>query len=80
MNPTKIRCPHCGNSILIKQSGKSVCPSCGTPLYIEEKDKSVNVNVTLGNIEKSEAKQKGFFYFAFGVFHVVSARHLPHGA
>ena len=61
MNPTKIRCPHCGNSILIKQSGKSVCPSCGTPLYIEEKDKSVNVNVTLGNIEKSEAKQKGFF-------------------
>ena len=56
MNPTKIRCPHCGNSILIKQSGKSVCPSCGTPLYIEEKDKSVNVNVTLGNIEKKRGE------------------------
>ncbi len=63
MNPTKIRCPHCGNSILIKQSGKSVCPSCHTPLYIEEKDKSVNVNVNLARAERSEAKIKGVFLF-----------------
>lgn len=48
MNPTKIRCPNCGNSILVKQSGKVSCPSCGTALYVEEKDKAVQINVNLG--------------------------------
>ena len=48
MNPTKIRCPHCGNNILVKQSGKVACPFCGTALYVEEKEKKVEINVNLG--------------------------------
>lgn len=45
MNPTKIRCPHCGSSILVKQSGKTNCRVCGTVLYVEEEEKSVQINV-----------------------------------
>ena len=45
MNPTKIRCPHCGNSILVKHSGKTKCSACGTMLYVEEQEKSVQINV-----------------------------------
>ena len=46
MNPTKIRCPHCGNSILVKHSGKTQCSACGSVLYVEEQEKSVQINVT----------------------------------
>ncbi len=45
MNSTKIRCPHCGSSILVKQSGKTNCRVCGTVLYVEEEEKSVQINV-----------------------------------
>ena len=45
MNPTKIRCPHCGNSILVKHSGKTQCSACGSVLYVEEQEKSVQINV-----------------------------------
>ena len=54
MNPTKIRCPHCGNNILVKQSGKVACPFCGTALYVEEKEKKVEINVNLGRKTKPE--------------------------
>ena len=54
MNPTKIRCPHCGNTILVKQSGKVPCSFCGTPLYVEEKEKKVEINVNLGRKAKRE--------------------------
>ena len=36
MNPTKVRCPHCGSSIEVKQSGKTKCRVCGAELRIEE--------------------------------------------
>ena len=40
MNPTKVRCPHCGSSIEVMQSGKTKCRVCGAELRIEE-EKSV---------------------------------------
>ena len=36
MNPTKVRCPHCGSSIEAKRSGKTKCRVCGAELRIEE--------------------------------------------
>ena len=36
MNPTKVRCPHCGSSIEVMQSGKTKCRVCGAELRIEE--------------------------------------------
>lgn len=36
MNPTKVRCPHCGSSIEMMQSGKTKCRVCGAELRIEE--------------------------------------------
>ena len=36
MNPTKVRCPHCGSSIAVMQSGKTKCRVCGAELRIEE--------------------------------------------
>ena len=36
MNPTKVRCPHCGSSIEVKRSGKTKCRVCGAELRIEE--------------------------------------------
>ena len=63
MNPTKIRCPNCGNSILVKQSGKVSCPSCGTALYVEEKDKAVQINVNLGGAPKPKEKPGALLFF-----------------
>ena len=63
MNPTNIRCPHCGNSILVKQSGKVTCPSCGTALYVEEKEKSVQINVNLGGTPKPRETPKALIAF-----------------
>ena len=51
MNPTKIRCPHCGSEILIRGAGKISCPHCRADFFVEERAKDIRINMTVNRYE-----------------------------
>lgn len=51
MNPTKIRCPHCGSEIMIRGAGKTSCPHCRADFFVEERAKDIRINMTVNRYE-----------------------------
>ena len=74
MNPTKIRCPHCGSEILIRGAGKISCPHCRADFFVEERAKDIRINMTVNRYEGGGKPASSHFllYPLLGVLVILS--------
>ena len=74
MNPTKIRCPHCGSEILIRGAGKISCPHCRADFFVEERAKDIRINMTVNRYEGGgkPASSRFLLYPLLGILVILS--------